>query len=117
MLQITAFEKYYFTIRWRNIQAVIFLKYPQLSSIFCFPAIVEVHDHGEFPAVIILELVQMPFIGATYWIQRIMKFIPVNSRVTGAIQVNDELIHQIKKSILKFVLMFAVKPVDLVRPE
>lgn len=46
-----------------------------------------------------------------------MKFVAANGRVAGAVQKNNERIHQVEESVFVYIVMLAVEPVNDIASE
>jgi len=114
MFQFIAFEKNALAIEWSDGLCMIGVINAQLPGILALPVGIQVHDHRKNPAVVAPKLVQVALVKTAFFVQRIMKFIPGNARITSTVEVNYKIVHQIEKEILGNIFMQAIQPVNLI---
>ena len=114
VLQFVAFEKHAGALHRINRLQMIAVVDAQLSAIFFLPVGVQVHDHGECPAFVAAELIEVFFVKTTLFVQGVMEFVTCNARVAGAVQVAHEKVHQCKKCVLVRVVVLPVEPVNFI---
>ena len=56
----------------------------------------------------------MPFVKTARFIHGVVKFVSGNARETSTVEVVYELIHQFKKTVFMTIIVFAIKPVNLI---
>ena len=114
MLQFIAFEKHTLAIEWRDGLRMIGVINTQLTTVLALPIGIQVHDHGKYPAIVAPKLIQVALVKTAFFVQRIMKFIPGDARITSTVEVNHKIVHQIEKEILGYIFVQSIQPVNLV---
>ena len=114
MLQFIAFEKHTLAIEWGNGLCMVGVINTQLTTVLALPVGIQVHDHRKYPTIVAPKLIQVALVKTAFFVQRIMKFIPGDARITSTVEVNHKIVHHVEKEILGNILVQSIQPVDLV---
>ena len=114
MRQFTTFKKNTFAIYgWDNLFRISVID-AEFAAVFGLPIDIEVHDHWKRTAFVVLKLVDVAFIETAFFVQRIVKFVARDARVTFPIEEQNEAVHEVEKTVFMHVIVAAVEPINLV---
>ena len=114
VLQFAALEEHAFAADWRDGLHMVVVVNPQFPTVVFLPPGIQVEDHRIRPALVVLELVEVFFIKSPLFVQGIVKFIPRDAGIAGAVQIPDKGVHPVEKSIFVRVVVRPVEPENLV---
>ena len=111
MQEFTAFEKDALAAFGWDILLCAILMNAEFAAVFRLPVCIEIHDHGILTAGVIVKLIEMRFVKATFFVDGIMKFIACDASIAGGIEIADEAVHLIEEVIFAGLIVRAVEPV------
>ena len=86
----------------------------EFAAVFGLPIGVEVHYHRKRAAFVVLKLVDVAFVETAFFVQRIVKFVARDARVTFPIEEQNEAVHEVKKTVFMHIVVAAVEPINLI---
>ena len=114
MQHFATFEENAFAIFGRNRLQIIGVMYAQFAPVGGYPIGIQIHNHRIRPTFVVAKLVKVFSVKTTRFVQRVVKFVARNTRVTRCVEVGDEVVHKFKKLAFVHVLMSAVEPINLI---
>lgn len=88
--------------------------YYQLSAVAFLPVVVEVAYHRELAVVVVSELVYMPVVRCSFFVERIVKLAGVDAGKTGFVEMDHELANDVEELYFCIVFALVVEPAGFV---